>query len=91
MTQRYDAVISRTDKDGKRRYTKIGAAFPMREGDGINIILDALPMPGPDGQAFIALFVPRDDKQKPQQRQQAQHSPRADMDDSIPFAPEVRG
>ena len=58
-TTRYDAVISRKDKDGKSRYTKIGAAFPSKQGDGFNIVLDALPMPNAEGQAWISLFVPK--------------------------------
>lgn len=60
MATRYDAVISRKDKDGKVRYTKIGAAFPAKDGkDGFNIVLDALPMPNAEGQAWISLFVPK--------------------------------
>lgn len=60
MTQRYDAVISRKDRDGKTRYTKIGAAFPSKKGEGFNIVLDALPMPNAEGQAWISLFVPKE-------------------------------
>lgn len=57
MVERYDAVISRKDKNGKWRSTKIGAAFPK---DGrINIVLDALPMPNAEGQAWITLFEPK--------------------------------
>lgn len=60
MTDRYDAVISRKDRNGKTRYTKIGSAFPAKDGkDGFNIVLDAMPMPNAEGQAWISLFVPR--------------------------------
>jgi hypothetical protein len=60
MATRYDAVISRKDRDGKVRYTKIGSAFPAKEGkDGFNIVLDALPMPNAEGQAWISLYVPK--------------------------------
>ena len=59
MTQRYDAVTSRKDREGKTRYTKIGAAFPSKNGQGFNIVLDALPMPNAEGQAWISLFVPK--------------------------------
>ena len=59
MADRYDAVISRKDKNGKTRYTKIGAAFPAKQGEGFNIVLDALPMPNAEGQAWISLFVPK--------------------------------
>jgi hypothetical protein len=90
MTDRYDAVISRKDKNGKVRYTKIGSAFPAKDGkDGFNIVLDALPMPNAEGQAWISLFVP-----KPKEEAEGRQTPaptrgsarNADMDDdSIPF------
>lgn len=84
MTTRYDACTGRKDKNGKTYWTKIGAAFPAKEGrEGFNIVLDALPMPNAEGQAWISLFVP-----KPKQDQgQPQSSPPADdMDgDNIPF------
>lgn len=100
MAQRYDAVISRKDKDGKVRYTKIGAAFPAKEGkDGFSIVLDALPMPNAEGQAWISLYVPKPkdgDGEAPRQAQRRQDPistgrPRqSDMDDDVPFAPEFR-
>jgi hypothetical protein len=83
---RYDAVISRKDKNGKTRYTKIGAAFPAKDGkDGFNIVLDALPMPNAEGQAWISLFVPkpRDDMD---QRTPSDRSGNDDMGgDGVPF------
>lgn len=83
---RYDAVISRKDKDGKWRSTKIGAAFP--KDDRFNIVLDALPMPNAEGQAYITLFPakPKDGKAESQGS-----APRGeDMNDTIPFAAEWR-
>lgn len=84
MTDRYDAVISRKDKNGKTRYTKIGAAFPAKQGEGINIVLDALPMPNAEGQAWISLFVPKakDDQDASPQKSAAKTE---DMNDEIPF------
>ena len=46
----------------------IGAAFPHQSGDGFNVILQALPIPGGDGQCKIVLRPPRDDAQRPQER-----------------------
>ncbi len=93
MTTRYDAVISRKDKDGKSRYTKIGAAFPAKQGGGFNIVLDALPMPNAEGQAWISLFVPkpREDAEHHDQRPAAERQSRdpissgLDDDRDIPF------
>jgi hypothetical protein len=82
MTDRYDAVTSRKDRNGKTRYTKIGSAFPAKDGkDGFNILLDALPMPNADGQARISLFVP---KPKEGQAPAAQNR-NDDMNDDVPF------
>jgi hypothetical protein len=84
MTTRYDACTGRKDKNGKTYWTKIGAAFPAKEGkEGFNIVLDALPMPNAEGQAWISLFVP-----KPKDNAQtSQSSPPADdmNGDDIPF------
>lgn len=91
MIDRYDAVISRKDKNGKTRYTKIGAAFPAKDGkDGFNIVLDALPMPNADGQAWISLYVPKDPEDRPARNA---HNAKpvdpedrgGDMNDDIPF------
>lgn len=85
MTERYDAVVSRKDKGGKWRSTKIGAAFPSENGR-INVVLSALPLTGSDGQAQITLF-PAEAKDNQSQGS----SPRSnDMNDDITFAPEFR-
>lgn len=92
MATRYDAVISRKDKDGKVRYTKIGSAFPAKDGkDGFNIVLDALPMPNADGQAWISLYVPKPkDGEAPTQsrgsdRVSTGRQRNDDMNDEVPF------
>lgn len=80
---RYDAVISRKDKDGKWRSTKIGAAFP--KDDRFNVVLDALPMPNAEGQAFITLF-PAKPKEGDGGAKSRDQSPRGnEMNDTIPF------
>lgn len=89
MTERYDAVISRKDKSGKVRYTKIGAAFPAKDGkDGFNIVLDALPMPNAEGQAWISLYVPKPKDDEGSPKRKGSMSDRAmndDMNDDVPF------
>lgn len=102
MADRYDVVTSRKDKDGKWRSTRIGAAFPAKDGkDGFNIVLDALPMPNGEGQAWLTLFPfkPKEDADHDQRSiserakpkgPAGRSNPNADMDDQIPFAPEFR-
>lgn len=84
---RYDACVGRKGKDGKTYWTKIGSAFPSKQGDGLNVVLDALPMPNGEGQAWISLFVPRDKNDaKPAAAKRAAAADNADdMDDGIPF------
>lgn len=41
-------TVSEYEQNGqkKTRWTKVGVAFPLRNGDGFSIILDALPTNG---------------------------------------------
>ena len=68
MSERLDAMIAReyTDRDGNKKssFTKIGVAFPMRNG-GWSVSLEALPLPimGERGmETRILLMPPRQDK-----------------------------
>lgn len=80
MTSRYDAVVSRKDKNNKWRSTRIGVAFPGENGR-FNVVLSALPLTGSDGQAYITLFPA---EEKDQQKSDGKSSGDA-LDDSIPF------
>jgi hypothetical protein len=46
----------------------IGAAFRHQESDGYNVILQALPIPGPDGQCKIVLRPPKPFDDPPKKR-----------------------
>ena len=43
---RLDVLVAREGKNGKTHWTKVGAAFPNRDGVGFKVILDALPING---------------------------------------------
>jgi hypothetical protein len=47
----------------------IGAAFPHQNGEGFNVVLQALPIPNGDGQCKIVLRPPKGDdaEQQPQE------------------------
>jgi len=45
-----------------RSQATIGAAFSHQSGDGFNVILQALPLPGSDGTCKIVLRPPKEDK-----------------------------
>jgi hypothetical protein len=46
---RMELVVLRKGSDDKTYSTKIGSAFPTKDGNGWMLTFDALPMPGPDG------------------------------------------
>jgi hypothetical protein len=56
MTERYDALTVRESND-KSYFTKIGAAFPNKDGKGWTVLLDAMPASN-DGQFKIMLREP---------------------------------
>lgn len=59
-------VIKREGQDDF--WLAIGAAFPHQNGEGFNIILQALPIPNGDGQCKIVLRPPKpDEAEAPQQ------------------------
>ncbi len=56
MTERLDALCVR-ESNGKSFFTKIGAAFPNKDGKGWSVLLDAMPASN-DGQFKIMLREP---------------------------------
>lgn len=57
MAERLDALSVR-ESNGKSYWTKIGVAFPTKDGSGWNVLLDAIPAPV-DGQFKVSLMVPK--------------------------------
>lgn len=57
-TTRYDALTVR-ESNGKSYFSKLGAMFPNKNGDGFTLILDAVPASN-EGQYRILLMPPRD-------------------------------
>jgi len=53
-------VIERAGQDPF--WLAVGAAFSHQSGDGFNLILQALPLPGRDGQCKLVLRAPKDEK-----------------------------
>jgi hypothetical protein len=54
-------VVTKRGDDKDDWWTNIGAAFPHTDGIGYNVVLQALPIPGPDGVCKIVLRPPKDD------------------------------
>lgn len=93
MIERYDALTVR-ESNGKSYFTKIGAAFKNKQGEGYTLMLDAVPASN-DGQYRILLSVPKprddrersaqNDRQQAQQRSQGWGGNNDQLDDDIPF------
>jgi hypothetical protein len=88
MSERLDALAVR-ESNGKSYFTKIGAAFPNKDGKGYTILLDAIPAPV-DGQFKIMLRepLPKDGAQRDQQHRASLGkggSGYSDLDDDIAF------
>jgi hypothetical protein len=97
MANRYDLVTARPGREGKTYWTKIGAAFPSREGDSFSLVFEALPIPALNREGALEVRVmmrvpfERDgDRQAPPRRaapstqRQSLVEP-IDDDSSIPF------
>jgi hypothetical protein len=68
-------VIKREGQDDF--WLAIGAAFQHQDGDGFNVVLQALPIPNGDGQCKIVLRPPKGDdaEQQPQERTAQNNKP----------------
>lgn len=80
MTERLDAMTVR-ESNGQSYWTKIGVAFPAKQGGGWSVLLDAMPAPV-EGQFKIILrepLPPRDGQSRGGSRG------RDDDTDSVPF------
>jgi hypothetical protein len=84
---RLNAIMAREyeiNGEKKTSFKNIGVAFPLKKGNGYQVILEAIPAPQ-DGQYKILLMEPR------QEGQPQDHAPRdaygqdSFADDAIPF------
>ena len=96
MAERYDLKVARQGKDGKVWWTKVGVMFPMKERDGFNITLEALPLQTMNDQGQLECritawepFKENEEiaynKSPAEPQSNTTSAPKIDMDDSIPF------
>lgn len=73
MSGALDVLTARNyiDRAGetKTAWTKLGRAFPNRQGEGYTVILDALPLHNEKGECKLLLREPRDSQQMTGRRQ----------------------
>jgi hypothetical protein len=82
MTERLDALSVR-ESNGKSYFTKIGVAFPARNGNGFSVLLDAIPAPV-EGQFKILLMEPKPRDGAGNSQAQKQPAYAANYDDDVP-------
>jgi len=80
MTTRYNLTAPRKRND-KTFWVPIGSAFPTKNGDGFQLVFDALPLPDADGRVMVLMSPPREDGQ----RQQSRDNRRDHLNDEVPF------
>lgn len=62
MSSRLDVLVVREDeKSGKSYWTRVGVAFPTKDGTGWNLSLDALPT---NGKLFLREPKPKAGKEE---------------------------
>lgn len=88
MAERYDLLTAR-ESNGKTYFTKLGAMFPNKAGDGFNILLDGVPA-SVDGQYRLIAKQPqeRDGQQRqdtPPRQQNRQQGGQWDDNGEVPF------
>lgn len=83
MTERLDALTVR-ESNGKSYFTKIGVAFPSRNGPGYSVLLDAMPAPT-DGQFKILLMEPKADTGRGGGQRADTRQPAPAYDEDTPF------
>lgn len=82
--ERLDALTVR-ESNGKSYFSKIGAAFPNKDGKGWTVLLDAVPASN-EGQYKIMLREPLPkDGQRGGNSNQRSAAPADDMDSDVPF------
>jgi hypothetical protein len=81
MATRYDACTPRKSKDGKTFWLKIGSGW--QSDKGMQVVLDALPIPDAEGRVVINLFEPKPRDGQSQSRAAAPQNDR--YDDEVPF------
>ena len=68
-------VIKREGQDDF--WLPIGAAFAHQNGEGFNVILQALPIPDKDGQCKIVLRPPKNDDEHQPSQERSDRNPKS--------------
>lgn len=83
MSNYFEIKYAVKGKDDKTYWNRCGTAFPMKNGEGYNIILDAIPTATENGQLRLSMFPPKPKESGAQSQSQSRGS--NELDDEIPF------
>ena len=84
MVDRLDVLHGREGAE-KTYWTKIGAAFPSKDGTGYNIVLDYIPAGANDRGQFQMILRPPKQKKDVKTPKPGSQYDQAPLDDNIPF------
>jgi hypothetical protein len=69
MAKYYEVTVARSGKDGKTNWRRIGTAFDAKNGEGMNVELDALPLSDSEGKCRFIIRPPLEKTDQPQKSQ----------------------
>lgn len=82
MSNRYDVGQWKDTKTGKKFFVRLGTAVDRKEGGGMNVYLDALPLFN-DGACSFSIMPQRERGESA--GSQPERKRRDDLDDEVPF------
>jgi hypothetical protein len=57
----FTVAFPKIDKEGRTHWKQVGVAFKQRNGHGITVMLDSLPMPQTPWDGVLSLYPIRED------------------------------
>lgn len=82
MAKYWEVSSPRPGKDGKTYWCRIGTMFESKNGDGFNMVFDALPLPDKEGRVAVIVRPPRP---RDGEQTQAPRNATDGVDDVVPW------
>ena len=84
MANYWEISSPRPGKEGKTHWVRVGTMFESKNGEGFNIVLDALPLPDKEGRVSMIVRPPR--PREGQQQTSGGYQPLGEqLSDAVPF------
>lgn len=85
MAKYWEVSSPRPGKDGKTHWTRVGTMFESKNGDGFNMVFDALPLPDKEGRVAVIVRPPRPRDGATQSQDVAVVGLGAQLNDEVPW------